>query len=113
MAMARTDSWRSNRWTRHARAGLTHALLTLIAVTMLIPFAWMVLASFKSLAEVESLDPLPSQWHPENYREVFQVPRVAFGRYYFNSLYVAAWVTFLQTLTSAMAAFAFARLRWP
>jgi ABC-type glycerol-3-phosphate transport system permease component len=28
-------------------------------------------------------------------------------------VFVAAWVTFLQTLTSAMAAYAFARLHWP
>ena len=37
----------------------------------------------------------------------------AFVRYYFNSLMVAGCVTFLQCLSSAMAAFAFSRLRWP
>src|SRR5207244_1541653 len=36
----------------------------------------------------------------------------SFATYYFNSVFVAAWVTFLQVLTSAMAAYAFARLRW-
>ncbi len=78
---------------------------------MLAPFAWMVLASFKSLQEVEQLNPLPTVWHPENYLKVFQ--EVPFARYYFNSVFVAAWVTFLQCITSAMAAYAFARLRWP
>ena len=34
-------------------------------------------------------------------------------RFYGNSLFVSAWVTFLQVLTSAMAAFSFARLKWP
>jgi ABC-type glycerol-3-phosphate transport system permease component len=108
-----THSPRSTWWTRQGRFGVSHVLLALLAVSMLIPFAWMVLASFKSIAEVESLNPLPGAWHPENYTEVFRMPRVAFARYYFNSLFIAAWVTFLQTLTSAMAAFAFARLRWP
>jgi ABC-type glycerol-3-phosphate transport system permease component len=37
---------------------------------------------------------------------------IPFARYYFNSLFVAGWVTLLQCLTSAMAAYAFSRLRW-
>jgi multiple sugar transport system permease protein len=90
---------------------LAHLVLTLIAVTTLLPFLWMVLASFKPLGEVENLNPLPSIWHPENYIKVFE--QVPFARYYFNSVFVAAWVTFLTCLTSAMAAYAFSRLRWP
>ncbi|MHB9037324.1 MAG: carbohydrate ABC transporter permease [Armatimonadota bacterium] len=86
-------------------------VLGIIAITMLAPFLWMVLASFKPLAEVEQLNPLPSKWMPGNYPEVFK--QVPFARYYFNSVFVAAWVTFLTCLTSSMAAFAFARLRWP
>ncbi len=35
-----------------------------------------------------------------------------FGRFYLNSLFVAISITVGQTLTSAMAAYAFARLRW-
>jgi ABC-type glycerol-3-phosphate transport system permease component len=80
------------------------------AVTMLAPFVWMVLSSFKPLAEVERLNPIPSTWRPGNYLEVFR--QIPFAMYYFNSLFVAGWVTFLQCLTSAMAAYAFARLRW-
>jgi multiple sugar transport system permease protein len=95
---------------RAARKSASYALLTLIALTMLVPFLWMLLASFKPLEEVDQLNPLPSVWHPENYRKVFE--QIPFARYYFNSLFVAAWVTFLTCLTSAMAAFAFARLRW-
>ncbi|MCK4375996.1 MAG: carbohydrate ABC transporter permease [Candidatus Brocadiae bacterium] len=77
---------------------------------MLVPFMWMVLASFKPLQEVEQLNPIPSVWRFENYLNVFE--QVAFARYYFNSIFIAAWVTFLQCLTSAMAAYAFARLQW-
>ena len=88
-----------------------HLLLIAIATTTLLPFLWMVLASFKPLAEVEKLNPLPTVWHPENYQKVFE--QVPFARYYFNSVFVAAWVTFLTCLTSAMAGFGFARLQWP
>jgi len=98
-------------WTRFGKSMTNHTVLVLIAITMLVPFVWMVFASFKPLAEVEQLNPLPTKWMPGNYPEVFK--QVAFGRYYFNSVFIAAWVTFLTCVTSSMAAFAFARLRWP
>ena len=97
-------------WYRSGRFGASHVMLGLIAATMLVPFLWMVLASFKPLIEVESLNPFPSRWLPQNYGNVFK--EVPFARYYFNSLFVAGWVTFLQCLTCSMAAYAFARLHW-
>jgi len=97
-------------WYRRGRFIASHLFLLFLAATMLAPFAWMVLTSFKPLAEVEELNPWPSRWQPQNYIEVFR--QISFARYYFNSIFVAAWVTFLQCLTSAMAAYAFGRLRW-
>ncbi|MBN1351503.1 carbohydrate ABC transporter permease [candidate division KSB1 bacterium] len=101
---------KKNESGKRKRRVLSHVFLIFLALTTLAPFLWMVLTSFKPLHEVEQLNPLPSEWHPENYPEVFR--HIPFARYYFNSFFVAAWVTFLQCLTSAMAAFAFARLRW-
>jgi multiple sugar transport system permease protein len=100
------------RGRQRAAAGTAgrHFVLIVVGLTMLLPFMWMVLSSFKSLAEVESINPLPSTWHPENYPKVFE--EIPFAKYYFNSVFVAGWVTFLQTLTSAMAAYAFARIQW-
>jgi ABC-type glycerol-3-phosphate transport system permease component len=88
-------------------------LLTLLALAavMTLPFAWMLLTSFKPLQEVEGGSLLPSRWQWHNYTDVFE--QIPFAKYYFNSLFVAAWVTFLQVLTSSMAAYAFARLQWP
>lgn len=89
---------------------VSHVLLIALASTMVLPFLWMVLTSFKPLQEVEQLNPIPTDWRPGNYLSVFE--QIPFARYYFNSVLVAGWVTFLQCLTSAMAAYAFARLRW-
>ncbi|MGQ9733027.1 MAG: carbohydrate ABC transporter permease [Candidatus Zipacnadales bacterium] len=98
--------------TRQAAGTITrHFMLIVVGLTMILPFLWMCLASFKHLSEVEDLNPIPTTWHPSNYLKVFE--EIPFARYYFNSVFVAAWVTFLQTLTSAMAAYAFARLQWP
>jgi len=87
-----------------------YAILSLFAVGTLIPFLWMIFTSFKPLPEVESGHFLPSQWHSENYGEVFK--QIPYARYYMNSILVAGWATLLTCLTSAMAAFAFARLKW-
>jgi len=83
----------------------------LMAATMLLPFLWMVSTSLKPLQEVESLNPIPSKLQPQNYAQVFK--QIAFARYYFNSIFVSAWVTFLTCFSSAMAGYAFSRLRWP
>lgn len=98
---------------RPSRSGTfgKHLVLAAIGMTMLAPFLWMLLASFKPLEEIDRLNPVPSTWRPDNYIKVFE--QVPFARYYFNSVLVACWVTFFQCLTSAMAGYAFARLRWP
>jgi multiple sugar transport system permease protein len=99
-----------------------HAGLILIAISMTIPFLWMTGTSFKPHSEIESLSLVPEETQPENYAVVLrQAPDpytqryldLNFPKWYFNSIFVAAWVTFLQTITSAMAAYAFARLDWP
>jgi multiple sugar transport system permease protein len=52
--------------------------------------------------------------HFENYPEAWRAyPFVSFWRAYANSLAVAALVTIGQVLTSTLAAYAFARLRFP
>ena len=91
---------------------LVYGVLILVSLTTLVPFLWMVLASFKPESETTSLAPIPKVWRPDNYGAVSEAAPF-FGRYYLNSLFVAGWVTFLTVLTSSMAAFAFARLRWP
>ncbi|HLK15260.1 MAG TPA: carbohydrate ABC transporter permease [Fimbriimonadaceae bacterium] len=101
------SSFRADRRTDWLAVGI----LVVLSLCALAPFAWMVLASFKPLQEAEGSGFLPKHWQPENYAKVFtQIP---FARYFMNSAFVALWVTFLTCLTSAMAAYAFARVRWP
>ncbi len=88
-----------------------HGLMTLLSLGMVVPFAWMVLTSLKSLAEVGDPAWLPKQALWGNYPEVFSV--IPFLRFMANSVVIAGWVTLLQVFTSALAAFSFARLQWP
>ena len=85
-------------------------VVTLLSLWMIAPFIWQILTSLKPLAEVD-LSIWPRHWTPGNYLQVFR--EISFGRYYMNSILVAVWVTFLQVITSAFAAYSFSRLHWP
>jgi len=114
----------------------SHLFLITIACTMLLPFLWMIVASGKPLNEVDRFSPLPSKdareyyvestgaqefsltdYYAHNYKknflEVLNSKDISFKRYYFNSLFIAAWVTLLQCFTSSLAAFSFSRIQWP
>lgn len=85
--------------------------LTALALLMGLPFLWMILTSLKPFAELANEEWIPQHLNWRNYREVFRV--LDFGQFFWNSLLVASWVTFLQVFTSALAAFSFSRLQWP
>ncbi|NQT88229.1 carbohydrate ABC transporter permease [bacterium] len=93
--------------------GLLHLLLAAMSLTLVLPFVWLVLTSLKPLDEVGLPTWLPSTALYGNYREVFETEGILFGRWYWNSLFVASWVTLLQVFTSSLAAFSFVRLKWP
>jgi multiple sugar transport system permease protein len=97
-----------------------HVLLSTVAFVMCLPFMWMVLTSLKPLSEVGLDTWMPTTFEWQNYKDVFDYENpdvnrrgIQFARFYWNSIFVAAWVTFLQVTTSSMAAFAFSRLNWP
>jgi len=77
---------------------------------MLFPFAWMLSTSLQTADALLVPPPqlIPSPIETGNYAAVAQA--YPLGRYLLNSLAVAGISTTLQVLTSAMAAYAFARL---
>ncbi len=103
---------RIRRPTSLARHLALHAILIAGSVVMLLPFAWMLSTSLKEPREIFTYPPvwIPSRIAWENYATTVSV--MPFGRFYFNSFVVATSVTLLQILTSSLAAFAFARLRF-
>jgi multiple sugar transport system permease protein len=101
----------SRNTTRHlARRLSLHLILILGGLMVLTPFIVMLLVS---LSPKEAFLQRSFSWDQislHNYVETFTV--VPFGRFYLNSIIVAACTTFLQILTASLAAFAFARLRF-
>jgi multiple sugar transport system permease protein len=89
------------------------AFLIPTAVLMLMPFVWMLSTSLKAAGAVFEYPPTfipdPIRW--DNYSRLFEV--LPFARFFVNSLVVAGSVTVLGVATSSLAAYAFARLRFP
>lgn len=98
-----------------ARAAV-HAVVYVLAATMLLPFVWMVATSLKTDAEAlgSSVSLLPrgpvSQWRWESYPEAVRSARL--DRFYLNSIVVAGVTTVLAVANNALAGFAFAKLRF-
>lgn len=98
---------------RRIGKGILFLICVLIAIVMVLPFVWMLSASFKENAEIFTR---PIQWIPKvlrtvNYKKVFE--EIPFARYFLNTTLVTVAITAIRVLTCSMAAFAFAKLRFP
>ncbi|MDR1868056.1 MAG: carbohydrate ABC transporter permease [Treponema sp.] len=84
-----------------------------VAFVMLVPFVWMLSASFKLNTEIFAY---PVRWIPEvirpdNYRTVWI--DIDFPVYFFNTAKLAVIITVLQLFTCSLAAFSFSKLKFP
>ena len=97
---------------RISKSVTEHLFIYILAFLSIAPFIWMVLTSLKDMGDIYVYPPqwLPTEFHFENYANVFKA--APFGRYYFNSFFVAFVVTIGQLITCSMAAYAFARLNF-
>jgi multiple sugar transport system permease protein len=92
---------------------LYYLVLSAIALTVLVPFLWMLSTSLKGTGVLAEIPPrwIPEKFFWSNYGET--LIRHHFLRYGANSIYVASMVALGQLLTCSLAGFAFARLRFP
>ena len=88
-----------------------HILLWLFVAWCLAPFAWQIITSLKTNAEIGAIPNVyvPKHLGLHHYADLFQ--RKPFARYLLNSFVVSAGATALCLLVSALAAYAVARLR--
>jgi multiple sugar transport system permease protein len=112
----RRDESATRNWSRLARrVGLGLAFLVVVAGAVLYaaPVYWMLITSFKSTPEVFRM---PPAWWPEqllwsNYPEALGY--FPFVQYAVNTLRIAVPVMIGTTVSSALIAYGFSRLRWP
>ncbi len=110
MSMMTPKKKSSNWWGQRF---ILYGLLIGSSLIMLAPFYWSVSTSFKSEQFIFANPPqwIPSPFVLDNYLSVFT--RVPFARYLLNSILVAAGATFAHVFFDTLAAYAFAKLRFP
>ena len=92
---------------------IVHAVLILMTIVMLVPFAWMILTSFKTVSETTQVDPFvifPSVWRTAAFEAVFE--KLNFVLLYKNTLLLIFFRVVCACLTATMAGYAFGRLNF-
>lgn len=90
-----------------------YLLLTIGALTMIVPFIWMLSTSLKDQQQLFAWPPnwIPNPFVFSNYTEVFD--KINFRLYGLNTLKITAAVTLGRLLFCSMAGYAFARMKFP
>lgn len=91
---------------------LIYGALCVLAIPFVFPTWWMITSSIKPIGDIFAFppSPLPTSVSLEGYRRVFELQ--PFGQQYLNSAYIAAVVTAGTLAVSALAGYAFARIRF-
>jgi multiple sugar transport system permease protein len=111
------SEWNAGRW-------LIYLVLVAGAIIFIAPFAWLLSASFQGIDEIFSQ---PPQWIPHHptaagYRQFLNLGHLTNAqrgqgtgdwRWFANSAFVATSVTVLQTFFNALAAYVFAKRKFP
>ncbi|MEP6989148.1 MAG: carbohydrate ABC transporter permease [Chloroflexota bacterium] len=92
---------------------IVYVVLIILALLMLLPFAWMISASLKLDKDVFRF---PIEWIPavpqwDNYSTIWT--RIPFLTFFMNTFKLTVIITLLQLVTSSFAAYAFAKLKFP
>jgi multiple sugar transport system permease protein len=90
-----------------------HLILIIGALAMVMPYVWMITTSLKSQSQMLTYPPqwIPTEFVWQNYARAWQA--APFAKYFFNSIVVALAVTLGDLITGALAAYAFARIKFP
>lgn len=91
---------------------ISYILIIFAALTMVIPLLWMISTSFKSNHYILEMPPrfIPENITLDSYKELFSL--FPMFRMMINSTIVAICITTGQIITSIMAAYAFARMKF-
>ena len=92
---------------------VTYTALVLGSVTMIFPFLWMLLTSFKTQSEAMAIPPkiLPSGWELTNFFTALQ--SLPFTNLYLNTGLMILFRVICAVVFSSMAGYAFAKLNFP
>lgn len=94
-------------------AVIIQVFLILVSITMLVPFIWMVLTSFKTVTEATQVNPFiifPKVWRTDAFKSVME--NMNFILLYKNTLLMIVFRVLCAVVTATTAGYAFARLNF-
>jgi multiple sugar transport system permease protein len=99
---------------RRVQRGIAYALLIGYGLLMLVPFAWSVSTSFKTLPDVnDDISFVPDPFTLDAWRYAWERLDPALPVMFLNSAILAVAVTITNLVLASIAGYAFARLRFP
>lgn len=102
-----------NRKPIHVSQVIIFVFCVLIGFLMVVPFVWMLSASFKLNTEIFET---PTRWIPNVFRSLNYVKvwkDIAFPQFFFNTAKLAVCITLMQLFTCSLAAYSFTKLHYP
>jgi len=108
----KTSRLRQSAGRARPRSVLAYAILMIATLIILGPFVLTLMASLRSNEDyITSTSLWPSEWTVVNYVSVFT--EIPMGRMIYNGLFIAVLATVGNLLSSLVAAFCLAKLRFP
>lgn len=109
---------RSSRYAgerrRVASRTMLYGVLVVVGVIVLVPFAWMILSSFKTGAEMRQFPPTfwPNEWTLDNYTTILQDPQLPLTLFYRNSLIIAGMNVLSVLFVGSLLGYIFAKFEF-
>jgi multiple sugar transport system permease protein len=109
-----TQPQKPDRQRKHPQRWFALTAMLLICAGFLLPFAWMFSTSLKTVKDATAYPPkmLPNPIEPANYSKVIKSDKVDFPLYTRNTLIIAALAVIGTTISSSIAAYGFAKIRF-
>jgi multiple sugar transport system permease protein len=102
---------RKNRILEHVPDGIRFILLCVLGIIFAFPFYWVVLTSLVPPDHIYDFPPsLIPRWHWVNYATAWQAAN--WTRYFINTAIICVATTLLTLITSILAGYAFATMRF-
>jgi multiple sugar transport system permease protein len=104
---------RTTKWKPVLGKLVVYLLLTTGAIVFIAPWAWMVSASFQPIGDIFEWPPnwIPDTFTLDNYRRFLAAE--GFFRWVLNSGFLAVVVLLVQLFFNSLAAYSFAKLKFP
>jgi multiple sugar transport system permease protein len=92
-----------------------YAILTGIALLIILPLLWMLSTSFKPKSEwfLPQIYWVPRTFTLDNYQKLLNNPSLPIARWFLNSLFISGITTLLVLIVDSAAAYAYARMEFP